>query len=67
MAAMFDPKRRRRKPWNDRAYPFFHLDGASCAFVSDADVLDALADDGDCFAREASLSTEDAAGTALAC
>jgi hypothetical protein len=38
----------------------------SCAFVSDADVLDALADEGDCFAREASLSTEDAAGAALA-
>jgi hypothetical protein len=40
--------------------------GASCAFVSDADVLDALADEGDGFAREPSLSTEDAAGTALA-
>jgi hypothetical protein len=27
MAAMFDPKRRRRKPWDERASPFFHLDG----------------------------------------
>ena len=41
-------------------------ESGSCAFVPDADVLGAFADCGDPVACEASLSSEDAAGTALA-